>query len=204
MFAVESSTDGASTYFHVHRSVLESSLTLLSELFDCQQDVDTIPISNVDPKVFHCLLLHAYGFEDHSKNIIETADQFGYDEFKVKGEEKFLESYPITMDNVMDKLSYADAKNCEIMLSSVMGFLILNGPEAVEKLSFYEIPGHLMKNLLVAANSLVLSTFKNTLETAAETVGLQAKMVSLMKRVKVLEESNEARDEQENELARSS
>jgi len=170
VFEVES-TDGKATYFHAHRSVLQS-LTILSELFHSQQDeividLDTIPIPNVDPKVFHCLLLHAYGgvvsdedFKSHAKNIIEVADQFGYDELKIKGEEKFLESYPITIEHVLDNLSYADAKNCETILSSVMKFLILNGPEAVEKLSFDEIPGHLMKNLLVATNSVVLSNKK--------------------------------------------
>lgn len=169
VFEVESTGD-KKTYFHVHRSVLQS-FTVLSELFDCQQDVDTVPIPNVDPKVFHCLLLHAYGgvvsgedFKSCSKDIIEAADQFGYDELKVLAEEKFLESYPITMNNVMVNLSYADAKNCETILSSVMSFLILNGTEAVEKLSFDEIPGHLMKNLLVATNSLVLSTYIQTQE----------------------------------------
>jgi len=165
VFEVES-TDGETVYFHAHRSVLQP-FKVLSELFDCQQDVDAIPLSNVDPKVFHCLLINAYGgvvsdedFKSYSKDIIETADQFGYDELKVKGEEQFLKLYPISMENVVDKLSYADAKNCETMLSSVMGFLILNGIEAVEKLSFDEIPGHLMKNLLVATNSVVLSNKK--------------------------------------------
>ena len=89
-------------------------------------------------------------------NIIEAADKFGYDELKVLAEEMFLESYPILLENVVDNLNYADAKNCDTILSSVMKFLILNGIEAVEKLSFDEIPGHLMKNLLVASNSIVL------------------------------------------------
>lgn len=168
-FEVES-TDGTRTYFHAHCSVVES-LTLLSELFDCQQYVDTILISNVDPKVFQCLLLHAYGgsisdedFRDNSKNIIEAADKFGYDELKLMAEEKFLELCPLTIDNVVENLNYAYAKNCETILSSVMGFLILNGHEAVEKLSFEGIPGHLMKNMLIATNSLVLSTYVQTQE----------------------------------------
>ena len=200
VFEVES-TDGTTTYFHVNRSALES-LTVLSELFDSQpdedvSDVDTIPISNVDPKVFHCLLIHAYGgvvsdedFKSCSKDIIEVADQFGYDELKVLAEGKFLESYPITMNNVITKLHYADAKNCETILSSVMSFLIQNGPEAVEKLSFEGIPGQLMKNMLIAANSLVLSTFEKMLEAVTQMVGLKVDVVSLKKTVKELQESN--------------
>ncbi len=50
----------------------------------------------------------------------------------------------------MDNLLFADAKNCAFLKETVMDFLAENHDEAVKKVSFSDVPGHLMKDLLVA------------------------------------------------------
>jgi len=61
-----------------------------------------------------------------------------------------VNSTTITMDNVIDNLLYADAKNCALLKEVVMDFFAENHDEAVKKVSFDDVPGHLMKDLLVA------------------------------------------------------
>jgi hypothetical protein len=63
-----------------------------------------------------------------------------------------VKSTGITMDNVMDNLLYADAKNCALLKEAVMNFLAENSVLAAEQISFSDVPGHLMKDLLVAFN----------------------------------------------------
>ncbi|KAL7525798.1 hypothetical protein ACHAWF_001523 [Thalassiosira exigua] len=58
----------------------------------------------------------------------------------------------ITIDNVIGNLLYADAKNCALLKEAVMDFLVENGKEAIEKLSFGNVPNYLMKDLLTAVH----------------------------------------------------
>eukprot|EP00985_Skeletonema_marinoi_P008872 scaffold4050_cov118-Skeletonema_marinoi.AAC.5 len=53
------------------------------------------------------------------------------------------------MDNVIDNLLYADSMNLALLKEVVMDFLAENHDEAVTK-DFSNIPGHLMRDLLVA------------------------------------------------------
>jgi hypothetical protein len=50
----------------------------------------------------------------------------------------------------LDNLLYADAKNCALLKEAVMDFLAEHHNEAVKKVTFADVPGHLMKDLLVA------------------------------------------------------
>jgi hypothetical protein len=60
-----------------------------------------------------------------------------------------VESTKITLDNAIDNLLYADTKNCALLKESVMNFLAENSTEAAEKISFADVPGHVVKDLLV-------------------------------------------------------
>jgi len=74
---------------------------------------------------------------------------------KLEAEAAYVKSTKITMDNVMDNLLYADAKNCALLKEAVMNFLSANHYEASEKISFNDnVPEHLMKDLLVAVGSI--------------------------------------------------
>ena len=61
-----------------------------------------------------------------------------------------MKSIKITMDNAMDNLLYADALNLALLKEAVMDFLAENTEEASERISFSDVPGHVMKDLLVA------------------------------------------------------
>jgi hypothetical protein len=54
------------------------------------------------------------------------------------------------MDNAMDNLLYADAKNCALLKETVINFLAENSAEAYGKISFTDFPGHVVKDLLLA------------------------------------------------------
>ena len=55
---------------------------------------------------------------------------------KLEAEAAYVKSTDITMDNAMDNLLYADAKNCALLKEAVMNFLAENSAEAYEKISF--------------------------------------------------------------------
>jgi hypothetical protein len=86
----------------------------------------------------------------HAKDIIDAADKCSIVNLKLEAETAYVESTPITMDNVMDNLLYADAKNCALLKEVALDFLAANSIEASQKISFSNIPGDLMKDLLVA------------------------------------------------------
>ena len=50
----------------------------------------------------------------------------------------------------MDNLLYADAKNCALLKKTVIDFIAENGEQVIGKISFDEVPGNLMNDLLVA------------------------------------------------------
>ena len=148
------------TTFHVHRSILQKSSSIFGNICDMNQDGDikTIQLLGSDPNIFHHLVFDMYGgmvssniLRDHATAIIETADRFGVEKLKMKAEEMYLEQNAITFDNIMDTLLYSDAKNCTIIKAAVMDCLVrLSDTAFVQELSFKDMPGHLMKDLLTA------------------------------------------------------
>jgi hypothetical protein len=68
----------------------------------------------------------------------------------LKAEAVYVESTKITIDNAIDNLLYADTKNCALLKEAVMNFLAENSTEAAEKISFADVPGHVVKDLLFA------------------------------------------------------
>jgi len=59
-----------------------------------------------------------------------------------------VEDTNITMDNVMELLLYSDSKNCALLKEAAMDFLVENKADVIEELSFTDIPGTLIRDVL--------------------------------------------------------
>ena len=90
--------------------------------------------------------------KSHAKELIDAANFYGVVSLKLEAEATYVQSTTITMDNVVDCLLYADAKNCALLKEAAMDFLVKNGGEAAERLSFDDIPSYMMKDLLTAVH----------------------------------------------------
>jgi len=149
----------SSVTFPAHRSILQICAPMLAALFGSGEDGEatTAAINDIKPDIFRHLLWNVYGgsvpegeLNTHAKDIIDAADKYSIVNLKLEAETAYVNSTTITIDNVMDNLLYADAKNCALLKEAVMDFLAENHDDAVKKLTFSDVPGHLMKDLLVA------------------------------------------------------
>ena len=150
------------TTFHAHRLILQQcSSTVLNELCKSggEEAGSRVSITDVKPEVFKHLLYYVYGgkiadeeMEENAKEIIDAADKYGIVGLKLEAEAAFVTSETITFDNAIDTLLYADATNCALLKEAVMDFIYENRKEAVSKLSFDDVPGSVVKDLLTAVN----------------------------------------------------
>jgi len=86
----------------------------------------------------------------YAKSIIDVADKYGIVGLKLEAEAAYVTSETITIENVINHLFYADSKNLALLKEAVMDYLVKNGKEAMTKLSFDNVPGSAMKDLLAA------------------------------------------------------
>ena len=132
---------------------------LLASLFDLDDSdgkLATATINGIKPAVFHHLLWYVYGgivpeedLKTHAKDIIEAADKYAIVNLELAAEAAYVESTVITAENAVDNLLYADSKNCALLKESVLDFLAENTADA-QKISFCDVPGHIINDLLVA------------------------------------------------------
>ena len=144
------------TKFHAHRLVLQDGAPMLAEL--CKPNggaSTTIPITDVKPDIFHHMLYYMYGgeltdeeLETNAKELIDAADKYGVVSLKLEAEECYVRSINLTVENVIGNLIYADSKNCAYLKEAVMDFMVENGEDILDKVSFDDLPGSLMKDLL--------------------------------------------------------
>jgi hypothetical protein len=127
---------------------------MLADLFGSN---DTASITDVKPDIFRHLLFYVYGgsvseedLKTHARNIIDAADKYSIVNLKLEAEAVYVKSTNITIDNAINNLLYADAKNCALLKEAVMNFLAENSTEAAEKISFTDFPAHVVKDLLLA------------------------------------------------------
>jgi hypothetical protein len=133
---------------------------MLAALCVSDSAMTTVPvtdIADIEPRVFYHLLWCVYGgnlpeeeLKAHAKDIMEAADKYSIVNLKLEAEAAFVETTTITMENAMDNLLYADAKNCALLKETVMDFLAENYDEAVSNISFTDFPSHLVKDLFVS------------------------------------------------------
>ena len=150
----------ASQIFHAHHLILKMGAPMLANLFDLEDDdgkIATATINDIKPAIFRHVLCYVYGgsvpeeyLKTHAKAIIEAADKYSIVNLKLEAEAAYVKFTIITIDNAMDNLLYADAKNCALLKEAVMKFLVENCAEASREISFTDFPGHAVKDLLLA------------------------------------------------------
>ena len=115
-------------------------------------------INNVQPEIFKHLLYYCYGgkiskedLRSNAKDIIEAADRFGIINLKLEAEACYVDTVELTLDNILEVVTYADSKNLALLKEHCMEFLSsANKMEVAKKVSFVDMPPHLVKDLLVA------------------------------------------------------
>ena len=146
------------TTLHAHRAIVQKSSATLGELCKPGEDsVTTVQINDIRPDIFRHLLHYVYGgkvpdeeLKKNAKDIVEAADKYGIVGLKLETEAAYVNFTTLTFDNAIENLLYADGKNCALLKETVMDFIAEHANEAVERLSFDDVPGSAMKDLLVA------------------------------------------------------
>ena len=150
------------TMIFAHRIILKKCAPMLAVLFNSVvtssgQEMATVVISDVKPEVFKLLLTYVYGSSisvddtvTHARDIIQITDKYSIVNLKLKTEAAYVKFTTITMENAIDNLLYADAMNLALLKEAVMNFLALNQIDAIKQVSFSDVPGYLMKDLLVS------------------------------------------------------
>lgn len=146
--------------FHAHRSILQMCAPMFAALFESNDGGEAASkavISDIKPDLFQHMLWYVYGgsvpnadLKAHAKDIMDAADKYSIVNLKLEAEAAYVESTTITMDNARDNLLYADAKNCALLKEVVLDFIAENSIEASQKITFSNVPAHVMKDLLVA------------------------------------------------------
>jgi len=180
------------TTFPAHRFVLQTSSPWFAHLFESMDD-STIHITNVEPEIFRHLLYYTYGgkvadddLKKCTKDIINAADRYGIVGLKLEAETTLVTSTTITVANVKELLLYAYEKNCALLKESAMDFLVGNRNDVLNNVSFDNVPGHLMKDLLEAWNmddSVRVSALRKRLHKKGLDIdGSREAMVALLKK----------------------
>jgi len=148
------------TTFYAHRFILQDISTMLAEL--CKSDdggggITTVSITDVTPEIFKHMIYYTYGGElseqelkDNAKDIINACDKYGVVHLKLEAEAHYVKSTDITMDNMMDNLLFADAKNLALLKEAVMDFILANKGDIMGKVSFHNLPGGAISDVLAA------------------------------------------------------
>mmetsp|Transcript_13569 Transcript_13569/g.29503 ORF Transcript_13569/g.29503 Transcript_13569/m.29503 type:complete len:408 (+) Transcript_13569:38-1261(+) len=135
--------------FYAHRFILQQCTTTLAELCGSggDQSSHVVLIPDAKPDIFRHLLHYIYGgkvsdedLKTYAKEIIDAADKYGVANLKLEAEACFVSSTTITIENMMDHLLYADAKNCALLKEAVMDFIVENDADVLEKVSFKDAP----------------------------------------------------------------
>eukprot|EP00585_Thalassiosira_rotula_P001671 CAMPEP_0196153012 /NCGR_PEP_ID=MMETSP0910-20130528/36480_1 /TAXON_ID=49265 /ORGANISM="Thalassiosira rotula, Strain GSO102" /LENGTH=403 /DNA_ID=CAMNT_0041416727 /DNA_START=32 /DNA_END=1243 /DNA_ORIENTATION=- len=150
--------------FYAHRLILQKCAPALAEI--CGSDsggrgdnnnMTSVPITNIKPNVFRSLLHYVYGgklsdaeLEENAKDLIDAADKFGVVNLKLKAEVCYVESITLAIDNILDNLLYADSKNCALLKETVVDFVVENKEDVLGKVSFDNVPGSVVTDVLTA------------------------------------------------------
>jgi hypothetical protein len=145
--------------FPAHRNIVENCSSIFAELCESNNDdkASPIQINDVTPDVFRLLLFYIYGgkvsdddMKSHAREIVNAADKFGVVNLKLEAEAFFVEATTFTIQNVLEHLLYADSKNLALLKEAAMDFMMENRDEVLEKISFTDVPGTLVRDVLAA------------------------------------------------------
>jgi len=141
-----------STTFYAHRFILKELAPLLAPSNDDDKDdeklITALQITGVKPEIFHFVLYYTYGgkiseedMKSNAREIIDAADRYGVVNLKLEAEASYVNSTTITVSNLMNQLHYAVSKNCALLQEAVMDYILENGSDVLNGVSFDEIPG---------------------------------------------------------------
>ena len=144
------------TTFHASQLILDLNAPALADM--CRPcDEAVVPINGVEPEVFKMSLYFCYGgmvseeeLAANAEAIINAADRFGIVNLKLQAEAVLTEQTAITVDNMLDNLLYANSKNLALFQEKIMDFVAENGDKLLGTVSFDDVPGSLMTDLLTA------------------------------------------------------
>jgi len=148
----------STTTFYAHRFILQDVSTMLAELCKPAEDgIITVSITDVKPGIFKHMIYYTYGgklsedeVKTNAKDIINACDKYGLVHLKLEAEAVYVKSTEFTMENIMDNLLYADAKNLALLKEVVMDYIVSNKGDIIGKVSLDIFPGHLATDLLTA------------------------------------------------------
>jgi len=149
----------SATSFHAHRNILQNCAPTLYEMCGKSDGsgITRVSITDVSPEIFKHMIYYAYGgklsaddLTDNAKDIINACDKYGVVHLKLEAEACYVKSIEITTDNMMDNLLYADSKNLALLKEAVMDFIVKNMHSIMGRVSFDNVPGSSMTDLLAA------------------------------------------------------
>ena len=148
------------TTFHAHRVILQDGASTLTEMCKQSQAGDSttsVSITDVKPDIFHHILYYLYGgkigeedLTSNAKDIINACDKYGIVNLKLEAEVSYVNSTTLTNGNIIDNLLYADAMNCALLKEAAMDYIVANKKDIMGKVSFDNVPGAMMSDLLAA------------------------------------------------------
>ena len=149
------------TTFHAHRPILLKCAPTLYEMCGVSGEggITTVSITDVKPDIFKHMLYYSYGgklsdedLKENAKGIINACDKYGVVHLKLEAEACYVELTKITMDNMMDNLLYADSKNLALLKEAVMDYIVANKRDILGKVSFDNVPGGTVSDVLAAVS----------------------------------------------------
>ena len=151
----------STTNFHAHQIILKKCAPTLHEMCVSSdgEDVTSVPINGVQHEIFRHMLHYIYGgkiseedLKENAKDIIDACDKYGVVGLKLEAEACYVNSTTITVDNMMDNLLYADSKNLALLKEGIMDYIVTNKKDIIGKISFDNVPGYMMTDLLTAVS----------------------------------------------------
>mmetsp|Transcript_11349 Transcript_11349/g.20884 ORF Transcript_11349/g.20884 Transcript_11349/m.20884 type:complete len:387 (-) Transcript_11349:228-1388(-) len=144
LFELSSDSNSSTVQYHAHRLVLEACAPDLARLCEGCDKSTPVAIPDVDPPVFLQLLKYVYGgkvtadWARDAKKFIDAADKYDVG-LKIEAEAWYVTYCNFTVDNVIEELLYADAKNCPLLREAAIDFILKNTMEVIQSDSFENI-----------------------------------------------------------------
>ncbi len=154
-------TKTSTVTFPAHQFILTKCSSTFAKLCESAGDkIAPIRIPDVSPDVFRHLLYHIRGkvadddMKTHAKEIVDAADRWEVVDLKLEAEACLVQTTAFGTENLLDLLLFADSKNCALLKEAAMDFILENKDEVLEKVSFDDAPGGLVRDVLAALKRL--------------------------------------------------
>lgn len=147
------------TEFYAHRPILMKVAPALADMIKMSHDVTPtrIAICDVSSCIFNIVLRYMYGHPIHeswgdiarTKEILDAANRFEAISLKLTAEAKYVSSVTLTVENVMDELTYAESMHCALLKEKVVDFIVENAAKLKSKV-LTGTPEGLINDILLA------------------------------------------------------